>query len=93
MIRYWSMEMIKPPLAAARPHATVNSVFTEEGREYRKQCAAARCRPEYVAGEHYVASEGEGRVLVPDLPALKTLRHRWCWERRADFQEYALQCL
>ena len=32
---------------------------------------------------HYVAVESEGRILVPDVQVLRSLRHRWCWERRS----------
>ena len=38
--------------------------------------------PEYEAGEHYEAMAAEGRILIPDLPELHNLRHRWVWERR-----------
>ena len=36
------------------------------------------CKP----GEHYVAVEGEDRILLPNLPDLYGLRHCWCWEAR-----------
>ena len=39
-------------------------------------------KPDYTAGEHYVAISGPRRILMPDLPALRSLRHRWCWEKR-----------
>ena len=35
-----------------------------------------------MAGVHYVALENEGRILIPELAALRSLRHRWCWQRR-----------
>ena len=33
-------------------------------------------------GEHYIAIEGEDRILMPDLPELHGLRNCWCWEAR-----------
>ena len=34
------------------------------------------------AGTHYIARESEHRILLPDLPCLGKLRHRWCWQKR-----------
>ena len=34
-------------------------------------------------GRHYEAVEGEDRILIPQLPKLHGLRHRWCWEKRS----------
>ena len=37
---------------------------------------------EYEAGKHYEALETEDRILMPDVPALRGLRHKWFWEVR-----------
>ena len=49
---------------------------------YRNTCKEQSVKPEYEAGVHYVATPAERRILLPDLPALRGLRHRWCWEGR-----------
>ena len=36
------------------------------------------CKP----GEHYIAIEGEDRILMPNMRDLNGLRHCWCWEAR-----------
>ena len=33
-------------------------------------------------GKHFVALEAADRILLPDLPHLRGLRHAWCWEKR-----------
>ena len=38
--------------------------------------------PLFEPGVHYVASDGDGRVLMPDLEILHNLRHKWYWKRR-----------
>ena len=58
------------------------TVFTEAGLNYKKQCAISKVFPDYVPGVHYVAEENEDRILLPDVPALGGLRHRWMWARR-----------
>ena len=81
MLLHWPMEMIKPP-TIKQPIDKQNAIFTKEGLEYQKECRRNGCRPEYVPVQHYVALDGEGRILVPDLAVLRSLRHRWCWKRR-----------
>ena len=39
-------------------------------------------RGHYKPGEHYIAIEGEDRILMQDLPDLHGLRNCWCWEAR-----------
>ena len=34
------------------------------------------------AGIHYTALEADNRILLPDLPVLRGLRHKWFWEAR-----------
>ena len=79
MIREWTMERVLPPTSDI---ARCKSRFTQAGLEYRETCKATKEAPEYEAGEHYEAIAAEGRILIPDLPALHNLRHRWVWERR-----------
>lgn len=37
----------------------------------------------YKPGEHYTATEGEARIILPNLRDLCGLRHCLCWEARA----------
>ena len=46
------------------------------------KCKAQNETPSWQAGVHYEALAGEGRILLPNLPALETLRHRWFWKKR-----------
>ena len=58
------------------------SELTPEGEEYKAQCKQAGDTPKYYLGLHYIATEADARILMPDLAVLHGLRHRWCWERR-----------
>ena len=79
MLLGWDMARIVAPTRFAE---NPRSEWTPLGRAYTKACQAQKQRPEYKAGIHYVAMEEEDRILIPDVPALCSLRHRWCWERR-----------
>ena len=80
MLLHYSMQRILPPTSQdLSPRAT----WTAEGTAYRKTCQAQHVKPKYEAGVHYVAAPAERRILLPDVPALRGLRHRWCWEARA----------
>ena len=79
MIREWTMEKVLPPTSDSAP---CRSRFTAAGLRHREECKAAKQAPEYEAGEHYECIAADGRILIPDLPELHNLRHRWVWERR-----------
>ena len=79
MLMWWSLEQIEVP----HPNATtVTSTWTEEGKVYLRECQDCKQIPKPKPGEHYVAVEAPDRILLPELPALGTLRHRWCWQKR-----------
>ena len=78
MIMHWSLESVIPP-----NEKNPTAEWIPEGKEYRKECCQRReTRPTFVAGRHYVALPGDDRILLPELPALHSLRHRWYWKRR-----------
>ena len=78
MVRYWEMVKIEPPNASG-----CRSTPTVEYAPFKEAENARGFRsPAYVPGVHYVAVAGEHRVLLPDLPVLRGLRHCWCWEKR-----------
>ncbi len=79
MLMYWSMEAVRPPSTARQQN---NAVFTEAGLRYRKECVLAKVPPDYTPGLHYIAEEGEDRILLPSIAVLGTLRHRWLWSKR-----------
>ena len=79
MIRYWTMERILPP---SNKVEVQTSAFTKEGRRYLAQCKKNGDDVVPKPGVHYVAIAGEDRLLLPDLPHLNGLRHRWCWQLR-----------
>ena len=79
MLRYWRMEKILPPQASEEKPT---SSWTREGLTYEAWCKAHRETPRWEAGVHYVALGGADRILLPDLPALGTLQHRWYWQKR-----------
>ena len=79
MLRYWRMEKILPPKASEEEPT---SSWTREGLKYKAWCKAHRETPRWEAGVHYVALGGSDRILLPDLPALGTLQHRWYWQKR-----------
>ena len=79
MLMHYAMERILPPTDS---QSKLRATWTAEGSAYRRQCKETHVKPDYQAGIHYVAAEGENRVLLPGLPALRGLRHRWCWEAR-----------
>ena len=79
MLMQYSMEEVKPPSGTdPNPRARL----TDEGILYKAECTDAGKRPRFEAGLHYVAIPGENRILLPDLPVLGKLRHRWVWEKR-----------
>ena len=53
-----------------------------EGERYKKLCLGPNETKAWEAGTHYIARESEHRILLPDLPCLGKLRHRWCWQKR-----------
>jgi len=55
----------------------------DSGIEYCEQCQRTGVKPRLQPGIHYVALPAHNRLLLPDLPALCGLRHRWCWESRS----------
>ena len=80
MLLHYSMERILPPTNAQRMS---RAVWTEEGKAYREQCREEKSQGYYRPGEHFLARDGEDRILLPDLSALHGLRHCWCWEARS----------
>ena len=76
MLRYWAMERLDPPNIGKA------TAWTPEKMCYAAWCKTHREKPQWEAGVHYVAVPGEGRILLPDLPALDGLRHCWCWQKR-----------
>ncbi len=80
MIMHWSLERVKPPGGEEK---NPSAKWTPEGLAYLSKCKLLKERPTFEAGRDYVALPGDDRILLPDLPALHSLRHRWCWERRA----------
>ena len=80
MLLLYRAERILPPTCK---DAVDFATWTAERTRYRKQCLEQHVKPEYEAGVHYVAIPAKHRILLPELPALRGLRHRWCWEARA----------
>ena len=76
-----SMEKILPPSLKIPQHAQ-ESCLTPEGLKLKKQCQNDGVRPDYQAGVRFKAVAADGRILMPDLAALRSLQDRWCWERR-----------
>ena len=54
----------------------------QAGLEYKKACAQQRIAAIYEPGVHFKATEDDDNILLPDLPGLRGLRHKWCWVRR-----------
>ncbi|CAK0869630.1 unnamed protein product [Prorocentrum cordatum] len=79
MLLHWSMEKIHPPLGQQEVY---RAVMTDAGRRFAKECRDGGIRCNYKSGDHFVAVEAPGRILLPDVPELRGLRHAWCWERR-----------
>ena len=79
MLLHYRMERILPPTNAT---AAARASWTMDGQMYRQECASNKTEPTYEAGVHYEAIPASHRILLPDLPALRGLRHRWCWETR-----------
>ena len=76
---HWAVTRITPPGGASKE---TRAQWTAEGRDYLKECKLEGVRPECVPGVHYTALEDPQRILLPDLPGLRGLRHCWCWEKR-----------
>ena len=64
MLLHYSIERILPPTTT---RAWSRAAWTEEGKKYAEECRAARARGNCKPGEHYVAIEGEDRILLPNL--------------------------
>ena len=79
MLMHWYPERVLPP---KRNDPNPTSMWTPAGDRYMKQCLANGDKPVWQAGVHYEALEAKDRILMPDLPALENLRHRWFWKRR-----------
>ena len=79
MLMHWSAVKILPPNVRSDE---VRSQWTQEGKDYMKQCKDAKEQPSLHPGLHYTAVSAPNRIRMPDLIGLKNLRHRWCWERR-----------
>ena len=80
MFRYCSVERIAAPTASA---LCARSRWTPAGREFKKkELDQGNRKPAYIAGVHFEALEGIGRILLPEYEALRGLRHCWCWEKR-----------
>ena len=79
MLLHYSMERIHAP---NNDEARSRATWTEEGEMYEQWRKAQGVEPEYKPGEHYIATEGENRILMPSLRHLYGLRHCWCWEAR-----------
>ena len=77
MLRYWSVERIGTP--TQKPQ---RSKWTDEGKKYNDQCILNSEKPKFIPGIHYIAVQGDNRLLVSDLERLGNLQHTWCWERR-----------
>ena len=79
MLRYWSMEKVVPPRSGDK---SSSASCTPEGLKYHSSCKAKKQSPQWEAGVHYIAVGGADRILLPDVPALGSLRHRWYWQTR-----------
>eukprot|EP00959_Pyramimonas_sp_CCMP1952_P456407 9473119-Pyramimonas_sp.AAC.1 len=79
MLLHWSIEKIHPPLGRQEIY---RSALTDVGRRYEKECREGRIHCSMKGGEHFVALEAPDRILLPDAPELRGLRHAWCWEKR-----------
>jgi len=79
MLLHWSMVHITPPTTSGEDGM---SKFTDAGLAYKEECKVSKQKPSYEPGLHYIAVAAPNRILMPELPALGTLRHRWVWERR-----------
>ena len=77
MLMHWELVHVPPP---ARDHNL--SELTSEGERYRLACKQNGDKCCFEAGMHYSAIPAENRILVPGIPCLGTLRHRWLWIRR-----------
>ena len=75
MLLHYGIERIMPP---TNLQAMSRAEWTPAGEQYREECREARMRGHYKPGEHYIAIEGEDRILLPDLPDLYGSRSCWC---------------
>ena len=80
MLMFWSMEKISAP---SMHDDNSRSEWTNEGRKYMAECKAVQEKPTWLPGVHFEAIEDDSCILLPDLPALCFLRHRWCWTKRS----------
>ena len=79
MLIHYAMERILPP---TNPLRRCHAEWTEEGKEYYKECSATKMKGHYKPGEHYTALPDDDRILMPNLRHLNGLRHCWCWQKR-----------
>jgi hypothetical protein len=79
MLMYWEMERVLPP---TRQAVDPSSTLTGAGERYRRNLNKGE-QPSWEPGIHYLAKDTVDRILLPDIPALKGLRHRWFWQRRS----------
>ena len=80
MLLQYSMERILPPSSMIK---SSRAPWTVDGIKYCEQCQRTGVKPRLQPGIPYVALPAHNRLLLPDLPALCGLRHRWCWELRS----------
>ena len=76
---HWSLERVLPPKPNEKDPT---AQWTIEGITAMKAAKAAKETFMPIAGVHYKVLPAEDRILLPDLPALCSLRDRWFWKRR-----------
>ena len=79
MLRYWSLERVFPP---SNNRKKQSAPWTDEGLDYEQRCKENKEKPYWLPGVHYQTIDSHDRILMPELPALSNLRHRWFWQRR-----------
>ena len=79
MLRYWHLERVLPPSNNGKKQS---AIWTDEGLDYKQRCKENKEKPFWLPGVHYQVIDAHDRILMPELPALSNLRHRWFWQRR-----------